>query len=224
MKSLFAIALIGLGTAAEADCRLALLLGLDISSSVDQSEDALQRQGLAQALRATSVRQAALATPDQPIALAVFEWSGRYQQDVLLDWTILQSHADLDQAASRIANSHRSYSEFPTALGYALGYAHTLLRQAPPCLFQTLDMSGDGMNNEGFGPDLAYENFDFSGITVNGLPIRGHDENVVSHYETEVIRGPGSFVEIAHDFTDFERAMRRKLEREMGTRIIGSIE
>ncbi len=41
-------ALIGLGGGAEArECRLALLLAIDVSSSVDPGEDALQRGGLA---------------------------------------------------------------------------------------------------------------------------------------------------------------------------------
>ncbi|MEL6103903.1 MAG: DUF1194 domain-containing protein, partial [Pseudomonadota bacterium] len=68
------------------DCRLALLLALDVSSSVDMVEDDLQRGGLAAALVAPEVRAAFLAGPD-PVALAVFEWSGRYNQEIILDWT-----------------------------------------------------------------------------------------------------------------------------------------
>ena len=91
-------------------------------------------------------------------------------------------------------------------------------------MFRTLDLSGDGVNNEGFPPSLAYENFDFSEITVNGLPITGHDDTVVTFYANEVVRGPGAFYEVADGFADFERAMRRKLEREMGVRTLGALE
>ncbi|MBJ3762730.1 DUF1194 domain-containing protein [Maribius pontilimi] len=210
--------------AADAQCRLALLLGLDISSSVDAREDALQRQGLARALLSPQVVQAATAIPDQPIALAVFEWSGRWQQDLLLDWILLSSPEDMQRASDAIATSRRSYADFPTALGYALGYASGLLERAPPCLFKTLDVSGDGINNDGFGPDLAYRNFPFDEVTVNGLVVTGHDEAVVTWYAREVVRGPASFVEVAQGFEDFERAMRRKLVREMGARVIGASE
>ena len=48
---------VGAATAQEA-CRLALVLAMDISSSVDPLEDALQRGGLAQALRAPDVVEA----------------------------------------------------------------------------------------------------------------------------------------------------------------------
>nr|WP_036177399.1 DUF1194 domain-containing protein [Palleronia rufa] len=206
---------------AAAECRLALLLGLDISSSVDAEEDALQRQGLAAALRAPEVAAAALAIPGSFVALAVFEWSGRWQQDLILDWTLLEGPADLTRAADRLAASTRSYADFPTAAGYALGHATTLMARAPDCLFRTLDMSGDGINNEGFPPALAYENFPFDEVTVNGLPIAGHDPSVVTFYEREMLHGPGAFMEVAQGFEDFERAMRRKLEREMGARTLG---
>lgn len=71
-----AILLAGLavcGHSAQA-CRLALVLALDVSNSVDADEDALQRNGLATALLAPTVRDAFFAS-DAPAALAVFEWS-----------------------------------------------------------------------------------------------------------------------------------------------------
>ena len=57
---------------AQEACRLALVLAMDISSSVDPLEDALQRGGLAQALRAPDVVDAILSQPDRPVALAMF--------------------------------------------------------------------------------------------------------------------------------------------------------
>lgn len=208
---------------AGAACRLALLLALDISSSVDAAEDRLQREGLAAALTAPEIVEAVLALPDQPVALSVFEWSGRYQQDVLLDWLLLESREDLFTAASRIAGSSRSYSEFPTAIGYALGYAAGLLESAPVCDQVTIDVSGDGRNNEGFAPELAYRNFPLGGVIVNGLVIGGDEDGLPEYYQSNVIRGPGAFVETAADFADFERAMRRKLLRELQVRAVGAL-
>jgi len=217
-----AAALLAAGPASA--CRLALVLALDISSSVDRTEDALQRAGLASALLAPEVAEALLALPEAPVALAVFEWSGRYQQDVLLDWVLIDSASALQRAAATIRSSQRSYAEFPTALGYALGYAASVFRDGPDCLTRTLDVSGDGINNDGFSPALAYRHFPLAEITVNALVIGGATEDdlaVLDFYEREVIRGPGAFVMVADDFTDFERAMRQKLLREVAARVVG---
>ena len=204
-----------------AECRLALVLALDISSSVDAEEDALQRSGLAAALASDEVQTAILSIPNAHVALAVFEWSGRYQQDMVLDWRLLRTSGDILAAADAIATSRRSYAEFPTALGYALGYSASIFAQGPACWRKTLDVSGDGVSNDGFGPDLAYKNFPLEGVTVNGLTIGGDDQGLALYYQTELIRGPGAFVEEAAGFWDFERAMRRKLVRETQARAIG---
>jgi len=206
-------------------CRLALVLALDISSSVDRAEDALQRAGLAAALTDEAVMSELLSAPE-PVALAVYEWSGRYQQQLLLDWRFLDSAAAIIGAAEEIAGSKRSYAEFPTAMGFGLGFATKVFETSPACLFRTLDISGDGINNDGFGPELAYRNFPFQGITVNGLAIGGATESdieVFDFYRDHVIRGPGAFVETAQSFEDFEEAMRRKLKREVTARVYGGL-
>jgi hypothetical protein len=207
-------------------CRLALLLAVDVSSSVDASEDILQRGGLATALISPDVQAAFLASPD-PVALAAFEWSGRYNQEILLDWTIIRNAKDLTIAAETIGLSKRSHNDFPTAMGYALGYGANMFRRAPACLFKTLDMAGDGANNEGFEPAQAYAEFDFAQITVNGLVVNAADYeaevDLIPYYQNNVLHGPGAFLEIAQGFEDYERAMRRKLEREVKPRAIGSL-
>lgn len=223
LSLLFAVWLMLEPRAAFANCRLALVLALDVSSSVDPYEDRLQRRGLAAALLAEDVQAAILADPNYPIALHVFEWSGRYQQTTLLDWRLMRGPADIVDAAATLAESNRAYANFPTALGYALGHAATQLARAPLCERQTVDVSGDGRNNAGFGPQTAYRHFDFSNVTVNGLAIGGSEDHLPHYYRTEVIRGPGAFVEVAADFSDFQRAMERKLIRETASPQIGAL-
>ncbi|MGX9350779.1 DUF1194 domain-containing protein [Shimia sp. W99] len=230
--TLVGLALASLPAAANA-CRLALVLAMDVSSSVDEAEDRLQRAGLAAALIAPEVQAAFLQSPE-PVALAVFEWSGRYNQTLLLDWVMITSAQDLLASATIIGRSKRSTSEFPTALGHAMGYAATLLRRAPECMAQTIDVSGDGRNNEGFTPHQAYVHFPFSGVTVNGLAIEtsgkttapetGKNINITDYYRENLLHGPGAFVEVAQGFEDFERAQRRKLERELGSAIFSRLE
>ena len=184
----------------------------------------MQRGGLARALQSDPVVEAILSVPDQTVALAVFEWSGRYQQDLIMDWVALSNEADIRSAANVIAASQRSYAEFPTALGYALGHAASLLSAAPQCDEVVIDVSGDGVNNEGFPPALAYKNFDLGEVTVNGLAIQGGKDDIAEYYKRELIRGPGAFVEVAQSFEDFERVMQRKLIRETQAQIFSSLD
>ena len=90
-----------------------------------------------------------------------------------------------------------------------------------------MDVAGDGTNNDGFGPQLAYAEFAFGGVTVNGLVVDvGDDEGeiaLVEFFHAEVLRGPGAFVEVAQSFDQYEEAMRRKLEREVRPRMVGQL-
>lgn len=224
IRGLLAALWLSLPGAALSDCRLALLLALDVSSSVDAAEDRLQRGGVVAALTAPEVVEAFFAT-DQPVALAVYEWSGRYQQDMLLDWVLIDSRQALVTAAETVAATSRKHSDYPTAMGYALGYGSRLFERAPVCASRTLDMAGDGQNNEGFGPRDAYNAFPFDDITVNGLVVNAADFEgelgLIAFYRAEVLHGPGAFLEIANGFADYERAMRRKLVRELMPMVLG---
>ncbi|WP_439525410.1 DUF1194 domain-containing protein [Roseovarius mucosus] len=212
-----------LAAPAQGACRLALVLALDVSSSVDDAEYGLQRVGLASALNAPDIREAILRGGSGDVALAVYEWSGRFQDKLHLDWTFLRNDADITGAVAVLAGMQRSTSDYPTGLGSALGYGAALMARGPSCDRQVIDVSGDGVNNQGFGPDLAYKHFPFDNITVNGLVIEGHDQQVTQYYRREVLRGPGAFLEIAQGFEDFERAMSRKLYREINDLMLGAL-
>lgn len=211
--------------AAQADCRQALALGLDVSGSVDAREYRLQIDGLAVALRDPGVTAAFLSVPTAPVRLMVYEWSGLDDQRVILPWTSIQGAADLDRASRRLsAVSPPDSKDRSTALGRAILFGARALA-AQPCWRRVLDISGDGPGNLGPHPgDLA--GTDLDGITVNGLVIgptgRANTtkdltnvETLERYYQRFVIRGPDAFVETARDYTDFARAMRRKLEREL---------
>lgn len=178
----------------------------------------MQRGGMVAALIAPEV-EAAFFAADQPVALAVFEWSGRYNQEILLDWTMIDSRRALVEAAEAIARSTRSHNDFPTAMGYALGFGAGLLDRGPRCLKQVIDMAGDGQNNEGFEPAAAYREFPFAEVTVNGLIVNAADfegeVGLIAYYQSQVLHGPGAFAVIADGFEDYERALRIKLEREL---------
>ena len=220
-RALLAVACLALPAPAAASCRLALVLALDVSSSVDANEYDLQRLGLAAALDSEDVRHAILYGGHGHVALAVFEWSGFHQQKLHLDWSLLSTARDIDRAVVAVGTMSRSHEGYPTAIGQALGFAAQMMRRAPDCGRRVVDISGDGINNYGYGPAAAYRSFPFDGITVNGLVILEGYDGVADYYRKEVLRGPQSFLVIANGFDDFRAAMTKKLYREINDVMLG---
>ena len=202
-------------------CDLALVLAMDASSSVNAKEYDLQLKGMAAALLDIEVKEAILSLGG--MYMVAFEWNGRANQKFLFEWTRLSSEADIFKAARKLALHERNSIKSPTALGSALGYAHRLFPQLPTqCLRQVIDVSGDGLNNDGITPAKVYALWDFSNITVNGLAIKGTDplhdnihQDIDDYYRQQVLRGNDSFLIIAENFQSFANAMKQKLLKEI---------
>ncbi len=221
------------GTPALADCRLALVLALDVSASVDAQEYDLQAQGMARALLSPAVADVILEDPSRPIALSVFVWSGPGDVSLVADWRLIGDIKTLESLADRIANHPRKSSfDGRTAIGAALAQAGFLHATAPPCDRRVIDLAADGENNA--GPDPEGQRDALTGITVNALAITGerpHDQarndrplrSLNRYLAARVIRGPDAFVETALDYADFEEAMTRKLLRELRPLMIGAL-
>jgi hypothetical protein len=230
-------AFLGLVAPAVADeCRLALVLALDVSASVDQEEDHFQRRGLAQALVAPEVMQAFLS--GAPVALYVFEWSGSLHQVTFPPgWQMVDSEADLIRIAASIASStgDTDRSGRATAVGSALSYAATALKGGPDCWARTVDIAGDGASNEGAEPANIYGKHLLDGVTVNALIIGGahvhsgrahvpaDDVTLAAWFEAEVLHGSGAFWILADGYADYERAMTLKLLRELQVPVMSSL-
>ncbi len=202
-----------------AGCALSLVMAIDVSSSVDTQDYRLQMGGLAAALSAPEVMSAIIDAGG--IEAMAFEWSGRFAQVEVASWAMLSDAPSILAFAQKIATHERSRFDLPTALGHALGHAVTQFASAPstlassPCARRAIDVSGDGVNNEGFGPRDAYRHFPVAGVQVNALVVAGAIPDPVDYFRNEVLFGPGAFLEVAADFADYENAMRRKLLREI---------
>ena len=197
-------------------CSTALALGLDVSSSIDSVEHRLQRQGLAAAFRDEAVADAILGGSGGGIMAAVYEWSGYHQQEVIVDWTWLGDRAAIGAFADRLDGQARRNDSWPTSLGRAVEFAARLHGENPRrCTRRVIDISGDGVNNHGAGPDWYAARGMLDGYTVNGLAIQGAVPDPAAYYRDRLIHGPGAFVEIADDFHDYHRAILRKLLREL---------
>ncbi|WP_370630880.1 DUF1194 domain-containing protein [Maritimibacter sp. DP1N21-5] len=196
-------------------CSLALVLALDVSASIDPAEYDLQQEGLARALTDPDVVAAIEGTGG--IWLSVYEWSGARHQYEQIPWTWVDTAATVAKAASTLRDMRRRADDFPTSLGYALGYGLITLTRAPEiCARAVIDISSDGDNNDGFPPESAYDAHDLTGVTVNALVIEDENPDLAGYYRENVIRGDAAFVEIARDYQDYGEAMRRKLLREIG--------
>lgn len=219
-----AVAGLALGAGAAgpaAACRLALLVAMDVSRSIDAADYEIQRRGLIAALADPAVRAAFLG--HGPVAFAVFEWSGERHQEVVVDWLIVRRPEQIDRIAARLDAHARLPVGQPTALGAALVYGRDLLAASPWCDARVLDVAGDGQNNAGASPARAYGRGGWEGITVNALAVGEHEAGLADYYAREVIRGPGAFVERAARQADFPRAIRRKLLRELVPPLLGAL-
>ncbi len=220
---------------AEAACRQALALGLDMSSSVDEVEYRLQMDGLVTALNSPKVQDILFAQPEAPIRIAVYEWSGPPNQTLILPWTTLDTPLDLAQVSDTLRRHDRLVAAPTTAIGSALLYGFDLLDAQNECWKRTLDLSGDGETNTGLLPQDISDARTPVGVIVNGLVVGSADRNsngrtfsdveeLASYYETYVVRGPGAFVEVALGFDAYAAAMERKLLRELASIAVGLVQ
>lgn len=226
-------ALVALALTAEpaAACRLALVLALDVSGSVDAREYDLQLEGVAWALRDAEVRSVILADVAEPVALAVFEWSGSRYQRQIVDWTRLDGEGPIDAVAAQLAGWMRITAPEATGLGAAMQVAAGQLGDGPACWRRVLDVSGDGKNNDWPSPRQVIEAGTLDHVTVNALvigsqPLHGETraagtEALADYFRAEVLHGPGAFVEVAWGYEDYAEAMKRKLIRELETMVVG---
>lgn len=192
-------------------CETALLLAMDVSGSVDASEYHLQTSGLAAALGDGALRDLML---HRRVAVSVMQWSGPGQQRVMIDWTAAESAAAIADLATKAAAMPRAFEGGGTAIGEALFAAAAQIARAPPCRYQVVDVSGDGDENAGSHLSLARQRLERSGVQINGLAIEQIGRAVWGYYQARVITRDG-FVETAAGHTDFARAMRSKLLREL---------
>ncbi len=229
MRRVLLIALLALWPAsAPAGCRLALVLALDVSGSVDPVEYRQQLHGIAGALENDAVMGALLADPARPVALSVFEWSsGRFQRR-LLPWSLLDDRRAIGLAAGRLRAFTRHPAPQMTGIGGALLAGQSALESGPVCDRRVIDLSGDGKNNDWPPPERIRDSGALIGTVVNGLVIlpdrSGADpEGLAAYFRARILYGPGAFLETARGFSDYARAMTRKLLRETEAPRIGAL-
>src|SRR3954447_954382 len=226
LACLFALLLLALPAAAQdkKEIDLALALAIDISGSIDPDEAHLQRKGYVDAFRDPVIVKAILGGANGRIAVAYFEWSDSWMQKLLIDWTLLDSEGAIAAFAGRLAEAPVSIAR-RTSISGAIRYAIPLFGRSPyDAHRKVLDISGDGSNNDGgLVTEMRHEALR-ERIVINGLPIMNdrpnpfgfpNEADLDRYYLHCVTGGPRSFVEVARNFEDFPRAVRKKLLQEV---------
>jgi len=195
---------------------LLLVLAMDVSSSVNYDEYGLQLNGYAGAFRSPEVLKAIGSGVHKKIAVTVTQWAGVKEQSVLVDWKILQTREDLEELAEIIEYSSRVFPYGGTAIAEALQHASSQFTRSPHSApRRVIDMSGDGKISIGQPLEPVRDQIVKTGVTINGLPILNEEGQLDEYYRNRLIGGIGSFIEPAQDFRSFEKALTRKLVREI---------
>jgi hypothetical protein len=202
---------------------VALVLAADASGSITPDEFALQKEGIAEALADARTLAAIRSGAVGRIAVAYVEWGSPGGAATVLDWHAIGTAREAETFGAALIAAPRSRQSY-NAIGDAIDHA-ALLHGA--CPFEptrrVIDISGDNRDIRSFRPaPVARDAAVAAGIVVNALAVVEDDRRaidgrpwLVAYYEAEVIGGPGAFVVAAEQRTDFVRAMRQKIVREI---------
>ncbi|WP_407936797.1 DUF1194 domain-containing protein [Jiella pelagia] len=207
------------GTAVDVE----LVLAVDVSWSMDQSEQEIQRDGYAAAFRDPKVQEAIFDGVNGRVAVTYVEWAGTTSQMVVVPWTLIDTKEAADAFAYRLATELPD-RERRTSISSAIDTIVPMFDgNGFDGLRRVIDISGDGPNNQGRMVTLARDGAVAAGITINGLPLMtsgggfswGSIPDLDRYYSDCVIGGPGAFVIPVNDWSQFPEAVRRKLILEL---------
>lgn len=209
---------------APTDVDVALVLAVDVSTSMDPDEQDLQRRGYVEAFRSPLVHQAIRTGMLGRIAVTYVEWAGaahpRYQK-VVVPWTIVETPKDGIAFADRLARAP-VHPVAGTSISGAIDFSLVLLSSGQfMALRRVIDISGDGSNNQGRSVTDARDEAVARGVTINGLPImlkepeRRENATMDGYYRDCVIGGTGAFLVPVREREQFVTQTRTKIVREI---------
>ena len=203
---------------------LELLLGVDVSGSIDDEEAILQRDGYIAAFRHPMIADAIRSGFHGRIAVAYYEWAGFGHMKIIAGWTLIDGPQSALAFADKLTEvppetAHRT--AISEAIEFAVGYFDDNEVEGKR---RVVDISGDGPNNWGPLVTTARDRAVAAGITINGLPIINDRlspfgwptiTDLDLYYRDCVIGGRGAFMVLANTFNDFAAAVLKKLVLEI---------
>jgi hypothetical protein len=195
---------------------LELVLAVDCSRSIDDSEFALQVEGYAAAFRHPAVLAAIQSGARRSIAVTYVQWAGPFLQNQAVGWTLINDGESALEFADRFEAAPRAFYGGGTSLSGVIDYAKTLFpKSGYSGRRRVIDISGDGINNSGRMATSARDDAVREGITINGLAILTEVGGLDNYFRETIMGGEGAFVLAAEDFASFAQAILNKLIREI---------
>lgn len=201
---------------------LELVLAADGSGSIDDEELRLQREGYAHALRHKRVLSAIGSGFLGKIAIAYVEWGGPDSQHTIVDWTLIDGPESAAAFGAKLVAAPRAAVSY-NSISNAIVYSQNLIETNDYAgLRRIIDVSADAGNVGGVPLSFAREQALGAGITINGLaisrpgssrPFRG--VALETHFERDVVGGPGAFVVTVDETLSFADAVIKKLVLEI---------
>ncbi|MHC5114428.1 MAG: DUF1194 domain-containing protein [Planctomycetota bacterium] len=212
-----------------------VVLLVDTSSSVDDEEYVMQRQGYANAFRDKDVKDAIEAVGG--IAVLYVEWDRANTQNVRIAWTHLQTRQDCTAYGNSIQSITRE-SASTTMMAPALEFARNeLMTNDFLGMRRVIDVSGDGecknwlYYNHGQGEnDPSHYGTPWDEVratltntvhSVNGVFI-GPPGAAMDFYEDVLPLGQDAFTLHAPTFQQFSQVIEEKLIAEITARLPGT--
>jgi hypothetical protein len=214
------------GAAAAVEVDAELVLAVDVSYSMDPEEQQLQRDGYMAAITSREFLQAMKNGMNGRIALTYFEWAGSHHQQIIVPWRLIDGPESADAFAADIGRARYSRAS-RTSISSALLFAAPLFDGSGyRGVRRVIDVSGDGVNNNGPLVTMVRDEVVAKGITINGLPILLKRPNASTldidqldiYFEDCVVGGPGAFVIPIRERDQFKEAIRTKLVLEIAGR------
>jgi hypothetical protein len=216
-----------LGSTPRDEVSVALVLAVDVSTSINDERFALQRRGYAQAFTNPAVISAIQQSIQGRIAVTLVEWAGPDSQHVIVPWMEIADAESGQIFADRLLREPRPFDGW-TSISAAIDFSVQLLDTSPyRGARMVIDVSGDGINNSGPPAARARDAALAREIAINGLTIqvatqpaqaaaRGiYEPNLEEFYRDNVIGGTGAFVIAIDDFESFAYAIVGKIVREV---------
>jgi hypothetical protein len=202
-----------------------LVFAVDISYSMDTTEQRLQRQGYVEALRSEQFLNALKSGTTGRIAVVYMQWASETDQDVLVPWTMIDGPDSASAFADALTQAPYRRAQ-RTSISGAIDHAMKLFDDNGfASARQVIDVSGDGPNNSGRPVTAARDDALAQGVTINGLPLVGIRSytspadiaELDIYYEDCVIGGFDAFMVPIRDTRSFVEATRTKLVREIAS-------
>ena len=204
-----------------------LITAIDVSGSIGPQAEALQFDGIVEAIVHPDFLQTVAEGYHGRVGFAAFTWSSQGDFTMPVPWSLIESEATASVIATRLRDAlgkpRFGYStpapgsaprawrgSLGTDLSAAIEHAASLLAGAPFATGrEVINVLANGTDNVAQGPDAARALALSRGIVINGLGL-GDDAEVVAYLRAHVQGGSGSFVVEARRPADLASAMRRK--------------